>query len=57
MGEYRSLWDDCIAANIPIRAKVVIGDMNAPGAEAVVDIITKNGGYVRSHNRRGNFGN
>lgn len=33
-------------SNIPIRAKVVIGDMNAAGAEAVVDSITKNGGYV-----------
>lgn len=34
----------CPTVNTPIRSKVVIGDMDVSGAEAVVTSITKNGG-------------
>ena len=36
----------CSTVNTPIRSKVVIGDMDVSGAEAVVTSITKNGGWV-----------
>ena len=34
------------STNTLIRSKVVIGDMDAPGAKAVVTSIIKNGGWV-----------
>lgn len=39
--------DDVLrSTNTLIRSKVVIGDMDAPGANAVVTSIIKNGGWV-----------